>query len=87
MINLNYSLLTCCVFNFPFAYCYVRIIFMAIITEAIIIPVVMGYCMSCVGGVRTDNGAELAAARQTVVGVASANGVAAIDMVSTNFSG
>ena len=44
--------------------------------------------MSCVGGLRTDSGAELAAVRQAVVGVASANGVAtAIDMVSTNFSG
>ena len=43
--------------------------------------------MSCVGGVRTDSGAELAAVRQAVVGVASANGVTAIDMVSTNFSG
>ena len=43
--------------------------------------------MSCVGGLRTDSGAELAAVRQAVVGVASANGVATIDMVSANFSG
>ncbi|CAI8022751.1 Citramalyl-CoA lyase, mitochondrial [Geodia barretti] len=42
--------------------------------------------LASIGGVRTDSGAELAAVRQAVVGVASANGVAAIDMVSTNFS-
>ena len=44
-------------------------------------------CDVLVGGVRAKAGSELVHARQTVVGVASANGVSAIDMVSTDFTG
>ena len=93
-IMVNLLLLTClcliyifCTFErCTFSYCHVCI-FRAIIGGYILVVMVWLYCMSCVGGVRMDSGAELAAVRQAVVGVASANGVAAIDTVSTNFSG
>ena len=44
-------------------------------------------CISVSGGVRSDSSWELSHVRQSVVTVARAHGVAAIDMVHTDFTG